>query len=267
MASLIRSARLLRRLHSLASHPVSPLTSAARTTAENVAKWIEENTEVSRDHLTPELRLRLVTQNCWLWRARAEDCPYPDPFWAFYWPGGQVLTRFLLDNPDVSRGKTVLDVGSGCGASAIAASMSGATYAIANDTDPIAATAVALNARLNGVCAATPPSPAPPGSCEICTASLVGRLDARWDVVLLGDMFYDDGDFGRAILDWADDLTTRGTAVLVGDPGRATFRERTATTTLRRRLLKVAEYDLPRRCREENSGFTTGAVWQFSRVV
>lgn len=43
--------------------------------------------------------------------------------------------RFLLDNPGVCQGKKVLDLGSGCGASAIAAKLSGAAHVVANDID------------------------------------------------------------------------------------------------------------------------------------
>lgn len=43
--------------------------------------------------------------------------------------------RFLLDNPAVCRGHTVLDLGSGCGAAAIAAKLSGAAHVVANDID------------------------------------------------------------------------------------------------------------------------------------
>lgn len=53
---------------------------------------------------------------------------------------GRTLTccsvcRYLLDNHAVCRGKTVLDLGSGCGASAIAAKLSGAAHVVANDID------------------------------------------------------------------------------------------------------------------------------------
>lgn len=41
-----------------------------------------------------------------------------------------------MDNPDVVRGKSVLDLGSGCGATAIAAKMSGASRILATDIDP-----------------------------------------------------------------------------------------------------------------------------------
>lgn len=59
-------------------------------------------------------------------------CPFPYLryfLFSFYF-------RYLLDNPDVVRGKSVLDLGSGCGAAAIAAKMSGASKILANDIDP-----------------------------------------------------------------------------------------------------------------------------------
>ncbi|XP_070227405.1 electron transfer flavoprotein beta subunit lysine methyltransferase isoform X3 [Bos mutus] len=99
--------------------------------------FLEENTEVtSNGSLTPEIRLRLLTPRCKFWWERADLWPLRDPYWAIYWPGGQALSRYLLDNPDLVRGKSVLDIGSGCGATAIAAKMSGALRILANDIDP-----------------------------------------------------------------------------------------------------------------------------------
>lgn len=46
------------------------------------------------------------------------------------------FVRFLLNNPEVSEGRKVLDLGCGCGASAIAARLSGASHVVANDIDP-----------------------------------------------------------------------------------------------------------------------------------
>ena len=51
-------------------------------------------------------------------------CP---PYWAVPWVGGQGLARYILDNPDVVRGRSVLDVGSGCGVAALAAATAGAS--------------------------------------------------------------------------------------------------------------------------------------------
>ena len=44
--------------------------------------------------------------------------------------------RFILDNPTFVKGKRVIDIGSGCGASAIASVMCGASYCLANDVCP-----------------------------------------------------------------------------------------------------------------------------------
>ncbi|XP_073177650.1 electron transfer flavoprotein beta subunit lysine methyltransferase isoform X2 [Lepidochelys kempii] len=107
--------------------------------------FLEENTEVSSSgHLTPEIRLRLLTPRCRFWQERADLWPYGDPFWAIYWPGGQALSRYILDNPDAVRMGSVLDLGSGCGATAIAAVMSGASQVLANDIDPRASTTWSL---------------------------------------------------------------------------------------------------------------------------
>ena len=55
-------------------------------------RLILDNTEESRDHMTPEITLHLITRCCQLWHEKGDKSPFVDPFWAFYWPGGQVLT-------------------------------------------------------------------------------------------------------------------------------------------------------------------------------
>ncbi|KAL6474369.1 hypothetical protein MHYP_G00179300 [Metynnis hypsauchen] len=104
---------------------------------KDIMHFISENTEIVRGRsLTPEISLRLFTPKCRFWTERPELWPFPEPFWAIYWPGGQALARYLLNKPEVSVGKRVLDLGCGCGASAIAAKLSGATHVVANDIDP-----------------------------------------------------------------------------------------------------------------------------------
>src|SRR5712691_44431 len=68
-----------------------------------------------------------------LWDASGLDAP---PFWAFPWAGGQALARYVLDNPQVVRGRRVLDVASGSGLVAIAAAKAGAASVTATDIDP-----------------------------------------------------------------------------------------------------------------------------------
>ncbi|XP_055461603.1 electron transfer flavoprotein beta subunit lysine methyltransferase isoform X2 [Psammomys obesus] len=119
--------------------PLFPWRTVGNGLNPQMKAYLEENTEVtSSGSLTPEIQLRLLTPRCKFWWERAELWPYSDPYWAIYWPGGQALSRYLLDNPDVVRGKSVLDLGSGCGATAIAAKMSGASKVLANDIDPTA---------------------------------------------------------------------------------------------------------------------------------
>lgn len=119
-----------------------------------IEKVILKNTEISQAHLTPELKLHLLTPNCPLYHASPETTQstnankalektfFQDPFWSIYWPGGQVLTRFILDmgikllSDKSGENSRVLDLGSGCGASAIAAKLVGARQVLANDIDP-----------------------------------------------------------------------------------------------------------------------------------
>ncbi len=68
---------------------------------------ILENTVVTREHLTPDLKLRLMTPDLKVWHLNPEDergggrdalgpALRHDPFWAIYWPGGQALARYHL---------------------------------------------------------------------------------------------------------------------------------------------------------------------------
>lgn len=106
--------------------------------------------------LVPELTLSILTSSNPLWHIPYDEAmkklDRTDPWWAFLWPGSQALSRYvfvyfvsikhqmivhsyLLDNNSLVRERRVLDVGCGCGASAIAAKMAGATHVIANDID------------------------------------------------------------------------------------------------------------------------------------
>ncbi|XP_055136079.1 electron transfer flavoprotein beta subunit lysine methyltransferase [Symphalangus syndactylus] len=214
-----------------------------------IKAFLEENTEVtSSGSLTPEIQLRLLTPRCKFWWERADLWPHSDPYWAIYWPGGQALSRYLLDNPDVVRGKSVLDLGSGCGATAIAAKMSGASRILANDIDPIAGMAITLNCELNRL------NPFP-----ILIQNILNLEQDKWDLVVLGDMFYDE-DLADSLHPWLKKcFRTYRTRVLIGDPGRPQF----SGHSIRHHLHKVVEYSLLEPTRQENSGLTTSTVWDF----
>ena len=70
----------------------------------------------SRSQLVPEISLRLLTPSHEFWHKPVfqEDENF-EPFWSIFWPGGQVLTRFILDS-NILEGQRVLDLGCGCGA-------------------------------------------------------------------------------------------------------------------------------------------------------
>lgn len=108
---------------------------------EDTDYWISEikrNTIISTDHLTPSIPLHLITKDCPIYHQKhVEDSKtFPeDPFWGFYWPGGQAVSKFIEENPEIVKRKVVLDIGSGCAASAIAAKKVGARRVIANDID------------------------------------------------------------------------------------------------------------------------------------
>jgi len=170
---------------------------------------IRENTKQQSPKLCPELTLALADRLMDVWQA-AEDAEgkgqLPSPFWAFAWPGGQALARFVLDHPEVVRGKRVLDFASGCGVSAIAIARAGASHVVAADIDPWAAAAIEENASSAGF------------GVEIREDDLVGS-DEGWDVVLAGDVCYRQ-EWSPGIVRWLRTLAARGAHVLLGDPGR-----------------------------------------------
>ena len=58
--------------------------------------FFEENTRIVTSPLCPELRVRLIAQDCPLYRATEADLERMGmklPFWGFFWPGGQALCR------------------------------------------------------------------------------------------------------------------------------------------------------------------------------
>jgi len=172
--------------------------------------FIRANTSIGSPPHVPEIRLHLADEAHDLWLKTEDELDalgLPPPFWAFAWAGGQGLARHVIDNPDLVKGRTVLDFATGSGLVAIAARLAGAGKVTAADIDPWSAVAARLNAAENHV------------DIDICQTDLVG-IDEGWDIVLAGDVFYD-----RAMADlikpWLSDLARRGACVLVGDPGRA----------------------------------------------
>lgn len=170
---------------------------------------VRQVTKVGVAALVPEVRLRLASEPIAPWEAteRSAGAVQGPPFWAHAWPGGLALARLVLDSPALVRGKRVLDFASGCGVSAIAAAKAGAAEVIATEVDAFALAAIEENAELNQVIV------------KVSSEDVVGRDDG-WDVVLVGDVFY-QAELSRRVHAWIEQLHARGAQVRIGDPGRS----------------------------------------------
>ncbi|MDR6755560.1 putative nicotinamide N-methyase [Mycoplana sp. BE70] len=207
-------------------------------------RFILDNTSVLAPPHVPEIRLRLASEAHDLWlktEEELEDIGLPPPFWAFAWAGGQGLSRYVLDHPEIVRGRNVLDFASGSGLVAVAAKLAGAAQVRAADIDPWSGTAIRLNAALNGI------------DVAYSSDDVVGD-DTGWDVVLAGDVFYDK-TFAEALIPWFSQLAARGAAVLVGDPGRS--------YCPRERMAPLATYEVPVTRALEDSEVKRTTVWRF----
>ncbi|MCI4665669.1 MAG: 50S ribosomal protein L11 methyltransferase [Neomegalonema sp.] len=173
-------------------------------------------TRVFIPSIVPELRYWGVDEETPLWaatEATLEQAQLPPPFWAFAWPGGQGLARFLLDTPDRARGRNVLALAAGGALEAVAAARAGAARVVANDVDHVACVAAELNARLNSVQLETDAIDRLDGSDRS------ERMLAEFDLVLVGDAFYERALSTRLIAA-LERANTQGVEVLIGDAGR-----------------------------------------------
>lgn len=211
---------------------------------DHFGRFILENTALSTPPHVPETRLHLADEAHDLWLKTEEELAeigLPPPFWAFAWAGGQGLARYVLDHAETVRGRNVLDFAAGSGLVGIAAAMAGATRVLCADIDPFCAEAVRLNAAANSVTVA------------FAAEDLVGQ-DLGWDVVLAGDVFYDQAFAGR-LVPWFEALGRRGATVLVGDPGRSYLPAE--------RLEKLAVYQVPVTRALEDAEVKKTTVWRF----
>jgi predicted nicotinamide N-methyase len=205
---------------------------------------LDAHCRIASAPLTPELRFYLADPQSALWRQEEEVLiaqGLPSPFWAFAWGGGQALARLVMDQPDLVRGKRVLDFACGCGVAGIAAAKAGADLVTATEIDPFAVHAARANARLNDA------------DMQVLHADLVGCDDGR-DVVLAGDVFYETAA-GAAITDWLESLHDRGATVLIGDPGRAYLPKD--------KLHVAARFEAPRAGDLEDQDVGAARVWRF----
>jgi predicted nicotinamide N-methyase len=191
---------------------------------------IRSGTELGPVPLVPEIRLYQATDPISMWQRTEQETGrtgLDPPFWAFAWAGGRALARYVLDHPEVARGRRVVDLASGSGLVAIAAAKAGAATVTAYDIDPLASAVTGVNAEANGVAVRA-----------VCADVLAeGGFPAPGaDLVLVADAFY-ERDLAGQVMAFLERCHAHGTAVLAGDFGRAYLP--------RGRLTPLAAYDVP----------------------
>jgi len=205
-------------------------TDAVPPVVTDRAAFIRANTRLRPVPLVPEIVLHLADEAVPLWEKTEEELAeigLPPPFWAFAWAGGQALARYLLDHPQTVAGQRILDLGPGSGLVAIAAAKAGAAPVVAADIEAFSEDAIGLNAQANGV------------HVETLIADLLDSTtspEPRYDVILVGDLFYEQTTAQRALVFLSHRLAA-GARVLVGDPGRAYLPKQ--------RLTQLAAYSVP----------------------
>jgi predicted nicotinamide N-methyase len=206
--------------------------------------FIRANTRLLYPPLVPEIRLHLADESVPIWLKTEEQLGrvnIPPPFWAFAWAGGQALARYVLDNAHMFTGRSVLDLGTGSGLVAIAAKLAGAKEVLAADIDETALEATMLNARENSVVIAT------------TSQDLLGESVGSFDIVLVGDLFY-ERQLAERVMAYLATAKVNGAIVLIGDPQRNYFPAD---------CLKLkAEYQVPVTRELEDALVKRSAVWE-----
>ena len=210
------------------------------------AAFIRANTKLLAVPLVPEICLHLAEESLPIWRKTEEELGemnVPPPYWAFAWAGGQALARYILDNPTTVAGTRVLDLGSGSGLTAIAAMRAGAAHVLAADIDALALAAIDLNAAANAV------------AVEATRENLLAGATGRFDIVLVGDLFY-ERTLAERVLAFIEAASANGSEILVGDPRRSYFPKD--------RFCQIAEYAVPVTRELEDAEIKRTAVWRLS---
>ncbi len=171
--------------------------------------FVRAQAALGEAELVPEISLYLATESHDIFQAaetfeRRPEQRFP-PYWAFAWPGGQAMARYILDNAALVAGARVVDIGSGSGIAAIAAALAGARHVVAADIDPISAAAIALNAAANG-CA---------DRIEATTRDLLGALPDA-DVILISDLVYEP-ELQTRVGAFLEMAAVAGRTLLLGD--------------------------------------------------
>jgi predicted nicotinamide N-methyase len=210
--------------------------------------FIHANTAILPVPLVPEISLHIAHESVPLWQKTEEELGaigLPPPFWAFAWAGGQALARYVLDHPECVKQKSVIDLASGSGLVAIAASKVGASAVLAADIDAFAIASIGMNSIVNGT----------DHLIKATAEDLLETLPPACDIILVGDLFYEKS-LAERVFAWLSAAKQNGTDILIGDPGRSYLPKD--------KLTKLAEYNVPVTRDLEDAEIKRTAVWTLS---
>ncbi|MDE1901821.1 MAG: methyltransferase [Alphaproteobacteria bacterium] len=210
--------------------------------------FIRAQTRLMPPSAVPEIMLHLADEVTPLWKMTEEalrTANMPPPYWAFAWPGGQGMARYILDNPDIVRGKRVVDFASGSGIGGIAAMKAGAKSVVAVDIDRLALYAIDLNAVQNQV------------DIVISEGVDLSIPYKKANIIIAGDICYQQGT-STAVTRWLRLCAEAGKTVYLADPGRAYVPQEG--------MEKCAVYEVPTSRDLEDSDSRTVTVWRMGVV-
>lgn len=173
-----------------------------------VELYLQQFARQEADLMSPELAVFNTSRLQALWEAiiAVKGDKAPVPFWCVVWPGARALARYILDHKDQFRGRRVLDAACGSGLAGIAAAKCGARVR-GIDISPEAIELAKHMSHLNGT------------DCEWVVGDAFAESSELFDIVLVGDVFYDQA-LARKATKFMRSVTDQGSVVLASDPGR-----------------------------------------------
>lgn len=211
--------------------------------------FILQHTKLTTASLVPEIKLQLAVECTPLWQMteeRMQQSNLSPPFWAFAWPGGQGMARYILENPHIVAGQRVLDFASGCGLASIAAIKAGAENAVAIEIDDLALAAIQINAAHNDA------------RVEIQKGIDFTQPCKKVDLIIAGDVCYQQA-MAATMMRWLWLNFEKGVRILLADPGRAYLP--------REGLKECARYIVPTSRDLEDSDSREVVIWELIEPI
>ena len=255
------------------NHVIDYRNGSEGDTFQKLKLKICQNTQFVRSQMVPEFGMHGITPDMQIWHQSPDELPNdffaknPEPYWAIFWPGGQILSRYILDNPSWVKERRVLDLGAGCGTLTLASIMAGCKSVMANDIDAVSLSAVLLNMETNNL------------NCDklkiVKHNFLEGdlkenaiKLASETDVLLVGDMYFDEilGDrLSQLLLHYTSNSSNGNERkmVLIGDPDRWYLKGKREKHVKNSSdyLTCLAKYELSNEIKAQNYGLTQGFVY------